>query len=125
MRQLSKMLRARRIVGLGLLFTTLLATATPLLACTFPRSAADQHGCCPKSQATLQQSKLPTTTTCCDASRAPMPTLLTDEPGSSLHAIIAPLPATDVVRPVSRSVSLMVGSSPPDVSPGCSAILRV
>src|SRR5690348_8745800 len=100
------MLRARQIVGLGLLLATLLATATPLLACTFPRSAASQHGCCPKSQTTLQQSNVPTTTSCCDASRAQTPTLLTQEPGSSLHAIIAPGPESKIIRPVSHSVSL-------------------
>ena len=119
------MLRARQIVGLGVLLTTLLATATPLFACTVPRPSADQHGCCPKSQATLQQSNIPTTTTCCEASRAQIPPLLIREPGSSSHAVIALVRTTDGFVPVSEPVSLMVESSPPDASPGCSAILRV
>ena len=124
-RQSSKMARLRQIAVLGLLLTTMLVTAAPLFACMLPRSSANQHGCCPKSQATLEQSRVPNTTTCCEASRVQRPQLLTREPNSSSQPAIVLLPGSDFVRPVSASLSPTLESSPPEAPPGGNAVLRI
>lgn len=124
-RQSSKMARLRQIAVLGLLLTTMLVTAAPLFACMLPRSSANQHGCCPKSQATLEQSRVPDKTTCCEASRVQRPQLLTREPSSSSQPAIALLPGSDFVRPVSASLSPTLESSPPEAPPGGNAVLRI
>ena len=119
------MVRVRKIIVLGLTLATVMATAAPLFACIVPQQSADSHGCCPKPLATFEQSKAPTGATCCQASRAQTPQLLTSGSGSPSHALIALLPQTGMFAATSTPASPKFESSPPGASTGCNAILRI
>ena len=123
-------MRVSRTGALMMLVITVLWAATPAIACLVPmhQMTKAEHDCCMKMAQECGSSMMPSSHSCCHGQRheTAVSPVTTYSPTRPFDVAIAP--QVSILLIASPSVLLHVPASeasPPESSPGCSAVLRI